>query len=576
MENICSNKSIEQEQFAVLGILSKIIQEKGIETAIYRDSSSSFNDSVIQMMCCDFSNKYDFIFDLGEEENKKILEDKNEYENFSATLKKTLAEKLNIDENSIILSIPKKGSAKISVTFATPGVYEENDLESRFKDVKGLKKIHKSVLIEGCKLTNKIFDQKGNNKDPGWGIGEKRGGFDYIPPIGWIGYGLSVKNKYDGGNNDWLSYNHPKNEYAIAYFPIKSYHEDYSEMKKFIGSIANNNVINDNFQSFYDIFADEIDLRSQEKCGSGIYVYQDIEVAEHQASIIDVNGIRYKVLIMCRVNPNKIRIPQNFPKVWIVNQNSFEIRQYRILIKIVVLTPLADKTFVAYSQPKKYYRQIIKKKDLSFFENDKIKEIMKEKNFNKHEAIVKFYTCDEYYRSINNSLIKGKYIKNKELSEKEIESYIWCLHSTLRNYYKDVVSDKLIPVKDGTVLVRRSDRSFDLNKYGIGSQFYLSTFTSTSLNMNSTFPGEHKMIVTIKNNEKNNYCYFIKNVSKYSTEEEVLITAYSNFFIKSVNKNEKGHLIVEIECVGYVLDDDKVEEWPVENENKSSSKCIIF
>ena len=401
-------------------------------------------------------------------------------------------------------------------------MYEENDLESRFKDVKGLKKIHKSVLIEGCKLTNKIFDQKGNNKDPGWGIGEKRGGFDYIPPIGWIGYGLSVKNKYDGGNNDWLSYNHPKNEYAIAYFPIKSYHEDYSEMKKFIGSIANNNVINDNFQSFYDIFADEIDLRSQEKCESGIYVYQDIEVAEHQASIIDVNGIRYKVLIMCRVNPNKIRIPQNFPKVWIVNQNSFEIRQYRILIKIVVLTPLADKTFVAYSQPKKYYRQIIKKKDLSFFENDKIKEIMKEKNFNKHEAIVKFYTCDEYYRSINNSLIKGKYIKNKELSEKEIESYIWCLHSTLRNYYKDVVSDKLIPVKDGTVLVRRSDRSFDLNKYGIGSQFYLSTFTSTSLNMNSTFPGEHKMIVTIKNNEKNNYCYFIKNVSKYSTEEEVL------------------------------------------------------
>ena len=43
-----------------------------------------------------------------------------------------------------------------------------------------------------------------------------------------------------------------------------------------------------------------------------------------------------------------------------------------------------------------------------------------------------------------------------------------------------------------------------------------------------------------------------------------------------MNKNEKGHLIVEIECVGYVLDDDKVEEWPVENENKSSSKCIIF
>ena len=269
-------------------------------------------------------------------------------------------------------------------------------------------------------------------------------------------------------------------------------------MKKFIGSIGNNNVINDNFQSFYDIFADEIDLRSQEKCGSGIYVYQDIEVAEHQASIIDVNGIRYKVLIMCRVNPNKIRIPQNFPKVWIVNQNSFEIRQYRILIKIVVLTSLADKTYITYSQPKKYYRQIIKKKDLSFFENDKIKEIMKSKNFNKHEAIVHIYTKDEYYESINTSLREGKYYKNKELSAKEIESYIWCLHSTLRNYYKDVVSDKLIPVKDGTVLVRSSRTPFDLNKYGIGSQFYLSPFTSTSLNMNSKFKGDHKMFNNYK------------------------------------------------------------------------------
>ena len=37
-----------------------------------------------------------------------------------------------------------------------------------------------------------MLDSRGNNKDGGWGINEKRGGFQYIPPIGWTGFGLRV------------------------------------------------------------------------------------------------------------------------------------------------------------------------------------------------------------------------------------------------------------------------------------------------------------------------------------------------------------------------------------------------
>ena len=49
--------------------------------------------------------------------------------------------------------------------------------------------------MEGCKLNSNMLDPRGNWK-VGWGINEKRGGFDYIPPTeGWIGYGLKVWNK---------------------------------------------------------------------------------------------------------------------------------------------------------------------------------------------------------------------------------------------------------------------------------------------------------------------------------------------------------------------------------------------
>ena len=41
-----------------------------------------------------------------------------------------------------------------------------------------------------------MFDTRWNNRDGGWAKkGEKRGGREYIPPYGWIGYGLNVIDK---------------------------------------------------------------------------------------------------------------------------------------------------------------------------------------------------------------------------------------------------------------------------------------------------------------------------------------------------------------------------------------------
>ena len=78
----------KEEEYTVLSLLSKIIKDKGIETAVYKESSQSMNDSVIQMMCSNLLKKYDFIFDFGDEENKKILESKYESNDLINIIKK--------------------------------------------------------------------------------------------------------------------------------------------------------------------------------------------------------------------------------------------------------------------------------------------------------------------------------------------------------------------------------------------------------------------------------------------------------------------------------------------------------
>ena len=341
--------------------------------------------------------------------------------------------------------------------------------------------------------------------------------------------------------------------------------------------------MNDDKDTYHNIFANEIDINSPngEKYGNGIYLYPDIKIAEHNASLIEVNGVLYKVILMCRVHPKKIRIPQSYQHVWILNSNTFEIRQYRILIKIVILKPQADNTFITYPQPHKIFRQAIRKKDTSFFESKHVKEIMKTKNCNKYEAIAYIYSTNDF-KIFNNSLIFGEIQKNEKYNEKEILSFIWCLHSVLRNYDPNMTLNKLQQVKDGTIVYRKADITFDFKKYEKGSEFYLSNFISSSSNKNSEFPGKHRMHITIKNNEKNNYCYYIKDISKYSYEEEVLITAYTSFYITNVEGNEKEGMIVHAECRGYILDDNNVDKWPAENKyeaktpkKESGSGCYL-
>ena len=215
-------------------------------------------------------------------------------------------------------------------------VTNEGHIESnKLKNFKEIKNIQEKSLIEGCQLSPEIFDTKYNNKDPNWGINETRGGEKYIPPIGWFGYGLKVSKRYDNGDDSWINYIDGKGVFAIAYLGLSDNYGNKNNLGNFLNTIKSQQVINEGYEQTYknDVNINYKSQKEYQKCGNGVYLFQDPKIAENTASIINLGGISYKILLMCRVNPEKIRKPQGFEYCWILNPTPNEVRPYRILIK---------------------------------------------------------------------------------------------------------------------------------------------------------------------------------------------------------------------------------------------------
>ena len=150
-------------------------------------------------------------FELGEERNEELLNNKEEYEKFKEKLKLKLSKDYNSPPEKIIVTLPQKGSLHVQVIFQGDDFHNldkdtfkkkfQND--SEFKELQNLKDIHEDIIMGAVKLTRNQLDPRGNRND-GWGVGEKRGGKDYDPPIGFHGIGLKVLDKYDGGDNTWI------------------------------------------------------------------------------------------------------------------------------------------------------------------------------------------------------------------------------------------------------------------------------------------------------------------------------------------------------------------------------------
>ena len=162
-----------------------------------------------------------------------------------------------------------------------------------FEELKNLNKIFIKVIYENFKIPKKMLDSKGN-KINGWSIGEKRGGFNYEPPLGYIGFGLNVNDKYDD-NNEWLGCDGNTNEWAVAYYPITN-----PEIIKII--ISGGFIVSSKTQ----YLKDDEDINHPGKIvGSGIYCSPIIHYLNfyYKRRKINIEDKNYKVILMLRVKP---------------------------------------------------------------------------------------------------------------------------------------------------------------------------------------------------------------------------------------------------------------------------------
>ena len=235
IQEAIKEEKINKPEFC-LGILAQNLEDIGIITAIEKEikndeESKSESNTILQFIMNGMieKKKYNLHFDLGEKRNEELLYNKVEQEKFNNKLRKKLSLEYNIPEDKIIITNPEKGSYQVQVIFQTDE-FNEPDLDINklrekcendddFKEISYLKEIHSQLIMKGCKLNKNMLDPRGN-RESGWSEGKKRGGYDYFPPKGWIGFGLNVLDKYDYGNNDWLSNNGNQNEWAIAYHGI--------------------------------------------------------------------------------------------------------------------------------------------------------------------------------------------------------------------------------------------------------------------------------------------------------------------------------------------------------------------
>ena len=558
ISNSSNKDDIKDDHYFILSLIYKILKQKGISTSIYKENKGieKLDGASLQYLFSGLTEKkkLELSFDLGDNKTKKLLQKGKELQNFISELKVKFSQLLNTDANDIILVNPKEKKGLCSLDFLL-NKNNSNIVINKLKNISQIKNIEEKPLIEACQLNIDIFDSEGNNQDGGWAIGEKRGGEDYLPPIGWKGYGLKVKGKYDYGNNTWLDWKDKDGVFAVAYFGISNIYGNKDNLNLFFDEILSEKVLNIGYEQTY---CNDKDLKNpSKKCGNGVYLFQDPKIAENTSGIIDINGVRYKLLLMCRVNPKRIRQPEGFKDCWILNPTSFEIRPYRILIKKIFQSPMAGSSqneIKTFTNIPAHFEEIINNKDTSFYQLNKTK-------MTNDDFVIREYTSNDYIY-INNYLREGKITINESYDEKQIKSWAWCLHKAL--------TKKQSNVPNNSTFYRGVCRKFP-NQLGVGTKFIFSEFISTSedIDMAKSFGGNGTLfIIRIENNiSPNFYCYNIQHLSYFKNEKEILITSNCTFQItkiKSRNEKEK-YDSVYLTCYGYQNNKNKLEKKNTKN-----------
>ena len=166
---------------------------------------------------------------------------------------------------------------------------EYEDDEEVIKQLTILKEIH-AFINDEINLDNSFLDSRGN-RISGWAEDEKRGGYKYYPPLGWIGFGVKIYDKYD--NNSWASSNNNKNEWPVAYHGVGR-NQSSDNVKNIIKLVLKGGLKPGSGQALKN--EDDM-MHPGKKIGIGVYCQPDPEIMENHAGTIDINGTNYLVAL---------------------------------------------------------------------------------------------------------------------------------------------------------------------------------------------------------------------------------------------------------------------------------------
>ena len=572
--------SVENGPF-ILSLCGKCMKNEGTEVLISKNKDKQFENieqaSINSLISFGDQKKYELFLDYGKEENNDIINNVLKKEKKLMFFKKEIAKALNIDKKEILVDIEsyediEENKMILKLTFSLLNQSKDftEEINNFIEKYNVLKRFNIKPVLEALKFSPHLLDPLGD-KSENWCTNNIRGGETYIPPSkDWFGIGIKVKDKYE--NNDWLDCQNKKGEYAIAYLGINNLLnkqeliiEDTDKYSRDISNMISQKIFQFETNINTKGFCCE---KCGPKCGNGVCLFQNPQYAENGAGIVDIQGYRIKIILMCRVNPVKIRQPKSFPECWILNPTSDEIRPYRILIKKVPFSPLVgtvNNTLITCQEPVKYIENAINSKDLSFTEklkkNPDFEDVAKieGQELNNDFFIIRLYTS-VYFGFINQYLRTEVPLETfrgfKGFTREELNSWICCLQLALSRNRN---------VKDGTIVYRGASLKFS-SDIQINSRFYFREFLSTSTKKEFCLDWiKNKgtiMEITIKNNGTNdmpNYCYYIEDIT-YTTEQyEVLFSSHCYFVVTKIIKT-KDIDYVHLICLGNGLELKKKEE----------------
>ena len=326
-DNLISiDECLKNEKFFILGILGKYLEQIGISVVIEKEflprnsELKDYHKNIFQFICNSYIYKYKYLldFDLGENRIKYLFKNPIEICNFNENLKNIIMKIYNLKDEELLIANFVRDKNKFTIAIVIKSNYNINitkeelikGFEEKDKELKSLTNIEKELICPKIKLNRSMLFPREDNKKNIWANNEKRGGEDYIPPLGWTKYGIKCDYDFNDKNQDWIR-KQKKGEWCVAYCGI-------SGITKKIEQIYEND--------------DDIRHRGK-KVGIGVYCPSDPKIMEDYTETININGENYKVGFMIRVKPDKFRASGNNKNIWIVNGNDNELRPYGILIK---------------------------------------------------------------------------------------------------------------------------------------------------------------------------------------------------------------------------------------------------